>query len=83
MRCIREIPSLNTELAVAVETTDRNINAQRFCWLNCSSAKLCGGSLFQGTQVRAITQLDEGFRIKTDHGDLRTKYIIKRDRAVD
>jgi len=72
----REIPSLNTDLAVAVETTDRNINAQRFCWLNCSSAELCGGSLFQGVQVRSITQLDDRFRIETNHGDLRTKYII-------
>ncbi|MGA3359115.1 MAG: FAD-dependent oxidoreductase [Halobacteriota archaeon] len=72
----REIPSLNIDLAVAVETTDRNINAQRFCWLNCASAELCGGSLFQGTEVRAITQLNDGFRIKTNHGDLRTTYII-------
>jgi glycerol-3-phosphate dehydrogenase len=71
-----EIPSLNTDLAVAVETNDRNINAQRFCWLNCSSAELCGGSLFQGTEVRAITELDGIFHIKTDHGDLRTEYII-------
>jgi len=73
---LSEIPSLNRDLDLAVETTDKNINAQRFCWLNCLSAKRNGGELFEGTEVHRITKTAEGFTIVTNHRVLQTKYII-------
>lgn len=71
-----EIPELNRNLNVAVETADRNINAQRFCWLNCHSAKQNGGSLFENSELRSIHEIEEEFVVSTSLGNLKTNYII-------
>ena len=72
----QEIPELNRDLNVAVETADKNINAQRFCWLNCYSAKQNGGSLFENQELRSIREIEEEFVISTSLGTLTTDYLI-------
>ena len=71
-----EIPLLNRDLDVAVGTADKNINAQRFCWLNCRSAQQNGGELLERTEVHRIANTVDGFTIMTNHRALQTKYII-------
>jgi glycerol-3-phosphate dehydrogenase len=74
---LKEIPELNRNLDVAVETADKNINAQRFCWLNCQSAKQNGGSLFENSELRSIRKTqDDEFTISTSSGKFKTNYII-------
>jgi glycerol-3-phosphate dehydrogenase len=72
----KEIPELNRNLNVAVETADKNINAERFCWLNCHSAKQNGGSLFENSELRSIHEIEDEFVISTSLGNLKTNYII-------
>ena len=72
----KEIPELNRDLNVAVETADKNINAQRFCWLNCYSAKQNGGSLFENQELRSIHEIEQEFVISASLGKLKTNYII-------
>jgi glycerol-3-phosphate dehydrogenase len=74
---LKEIPELNRNLDVAVETADKNINAQRFCWLNCYSAKQNGGSLFENSELRSVRETqDDEFAISTSSGKFKTNYII-------
>ncbi|MGA3198892.1 MAG: FAD-dependent oxidoreductase [Halobacteriota archaeon] len=74
---LKELPELNRNLNIAVETADKNINAQRFCWLNCHSAKQNGGNLFENSELQSIRKTqDEEYTITTSSGKFKTNYII-------
>ena len=71
----KEIPTLNKDLEIAIETDDKNINAQKFCWLNCTSAIESGGCLLENTEIYKIEKKDR-YVLLTSRGELEASYII-------
>jgi len=72
----REIPELNHEIEIIIETNDRNINAERFCYLNCFSAIENGGTLIENTTIQKIESIGGYFSIETNQMKIKTEYIV-------
>lgn len=78
----QEIPLLNRSIDIVIETEDKNINATKFCELNCISAVKKGGVLLEHTRVRNIEMKDNGEYIiflngkSLNHKEILTDYIV-------
>jgi len=71
----KEIPVLNKDLDIVIETDDKNIDAQKFCWLNCMSAKKNGGNLLENTDIYKIKR-ENNYILLTSEGTLEASYVI-------
>lgn len=72
---LKEIPALSSNLEIAIETADKNINARKFCWLNCQSAISNGGNLLEKIQIRNISNGNR-YILETTDGRIETDYVI-------
>lgn len=71
----REIPSVNRDIDIAIQTEDRNIDATAFCKLNCLSAIDQGGILLEMTNILDIEK-NETFTIRTDGHTIEASLIV-------
>jgi len=73
---IEEIPDLNPNIDIIVETNDRNIDATEFCKLNCESALKRSGILLEHTVVKSIERKPEKYLIFTNRELIMAKCIV-------
>jgi glycerol-3-phosphate dehydrogenase len=72
----KEIPSLASGFEVAIKTADRNIDATGFCKANLKSGLSKGGDYFPQTELNEIINLEEGFQLKAEGLDLKSKLVV-------
>jgi len=72
----KEIPALNRDIDIIVETNDRNIDAREFCRLNCESALKRHATLLEHTVVKSIERKAGVYLIYTNRALIRADKVV-------
>ena len=71
-----EIPALNRNIDLIIETNDRNIDVKEFCRLNCVSAVKRGSTLLEHTSIDFIEKINRGYLVHTNRGVIKAYKIV-------
>jgi len=75
-KALKEIHALSRKLEIVIETDDKNIDTEKFCFYNCLSAKQNGGDSFENIKVDKIEGGKNKYLILTNKGRFESKYIV-------
>ncbi len=73
---IKEIPNLNKNIDIAVETSDKNIDSERLCLLNCNVAIENGSILMEQKNIKNIIEENKSYKIILDESKIKVDKII-------
>ena len=72
----KDIPFLNKEIELVIETEDKNIDITGACLFYCHSSERLGGKFFENTEIFEIKKEKNCFILITNKGKFKAKYII-------
>jgi len=75
-KALKEIPNLNKEIEIVVETADRNLDAAEFCKQSCMDAVENGGEVLEETAIETIRYESTSFRIKTSNDIINCNFVV-------